>query len=476
MTVVAEGWNIWGCSCVQPPCDDSSLGAVLCVLASACVGLLDDDALEAADPLTPAPSVHALPDAEEVADDATLGGSRRPCTQLIAEMGLKGQALDDAELLCTLDAHVEHTTGFIAYTTPGRMAYECLLDAGHPQVVYALADAREPAVRAFAYESLATGNAWTLSRIEDALSETSRVDTSGGCNIYDLELQEFGVAAALRWPDRDAVEPLLRAWATHATPQRLAPAYAERGGEPWVDLTRARSIFEDTALTIDARASAAIALAAHGESIDPKQLLGWSRGPRDYRYRSIRALDVLGYAQAWSALIEASSYVPTELLILGAHWAPDDAIPFIDDQKALKTMLELPTRLRTPRLAAMVCGFDPDRSTNPKYLRSYGNPLVDTLEDASPRDRCAAFDPAQAPCREEVLRRAGHALNASMAAACGLGPPEPHEWVSYQEPCQRDKGTMSNAERLEEQRERAQLLELERRAHAAAKAAANTPD
>lgn len=451
-------------------------GAFLCVWASSCVGTLDEDDLRAPDPLPPVPSVHALPDAEEAAGNATATTLRRPCTELIAQRDLKGQALDDAEVLCTLDAHLGHTTGFMGHTTPGRMAYECLLDEGKTQLVYALADAREPAVRAFAYESMTTGDAWTLSRIADALSETSRVDTSEGCEIYDLELQEFGVAAALHWPDRDAVEPLLRAWARHANPQRLALAYAERGREPWVDLSRARSIFEDTALSIDSRAAAAIALASHGVSVDPEQLLGWSRDARDHRNRSIRALDVLGYAPAWSALVEVSSYVPTELLILGAHWVPEDAVSFIDRDNALGAMLELPLRLRTPRLGAMVCGFHPDRAADPEYLRSYGNPLVEALEGVSSRDRCAAFDPAQAPCHVETLRDAGHALNASIAATCGLQPPEPRGWVSFEEPCQRDKVSIFDAARLEEQRERARLLELERRAHAAVKAAAKRGD
>ncbi len=455
-------------------------GAVLCFLGAACVGALDDDNLASVDPRPLVPSMHAVPDAEASADDLRGREPRRPCIELVAEMKLEGQALEDAELLCILTAHVEHTTGFVGHTTPGRMAYECLLDEGHSQVVYALADAREPAVRAFAYESLATGDAWTLPRIEDALSETAWVYTSGGCNIYDLELQEFGVTAALHWPDRDAVEPLLRAWATQATPQRLALAYAERGEERWVDLTRARSIFEDTALTIGVRASAAMALAAHGEFVDSKQLLGWSRGAGDPRHRSIRALDILGYAPAWSALVEADSFMSTELLILGAHWAPADAVPFIDDRKALEAMLELPTRFRTPRLGTLVCGFNPDRSIDPDYLRSYGNPLLKALEDASLRDRCAAFDPAQVPCREEILRGAGHALSASIAAACGLQPPEPRGWTSYEEPCQRDKITdsdvMFHLQVLEDLRERARLLELERRAHAASNAAANPPE
>ncbi|MGH1346643.1 MAG: hypothetical protein ACRBN8_34070 [Nannocystales bacterium] len=117
-------------------------------------------------------------------------------------MNLQGQPLEDAELLCTLNAHVEHTTGFSAHTTAGRIAYECLLDEGHPQVVYALLDAQEPAVRAFAYESLTTTDAWTLPRIEHALAETDTVDTSGGCVVRSLALEDFGVAAALDWPNR----------------------------------------------------------------------------------------------------------------------------------------------------------------------------------------------------------------------------------------------------------------------------------
>lgn len=442
------------------------------MLSTSCAGTFGEDSLESVDALPTQPGAPAVPDTADTAQhEAVLGDPRKPCAALVAEMDLQGQPLQDAELLCSLGAHVEHTTGFSGHTTAGRMAYECLLDEGHPHVVHALLDAREPAVRAFAYESLKTTDAWTLPRIERALAETATVDTSGGCVTYPLALEEFGVAAALEWPDRGAVAPLLRTWAADAEPRLLARAYVERGDEPWVELGRARAIFDDSEQPTRLRAASAVALAGHGESLDTDLLMAWARAEIE---PAIVALDILGHASAWRALMRGQDYPTAALLTLGAHWAPDDARPYIEADGALDVMLELPPRLRTPLLGAMVCGYQPGRAADPSYARHYEAPLLEALNAASAHERCAAFDVARAPCHETLLREHGHALSASIAAECGLEPPAAETSCCEVQTCDRSRrGPGARAAALEAAQlaaERTRLLELERRAHAAADA------
>lgn len=450
--------------------------SLLGLLSLACAGTLDDDGLEFADAAPPAAS---SPELADVADDARSSGpeppEHAPCLNIVAALDLDERPTHDASLVCTAREHVEHTAGFSGTTTPLRRAYECLLDDGHAHVVHALVGADEPTVRAFAYESLDLEDAWTLERIELALAETSTVTTYGGCVGRDLALQTFGVGAANRWPNRPEVAPLLAAWAADASPQLLAIGYAERGDEAWVDTARAREIYDDPDLDDGTRAAAAIALAHHGEPVDADRLTEWARGVQDHRFHAIRALHVAGHAEAWAMLRDELAYVPSELLVLGAHLAPDDAVPVIDRQGGLDSTLALPPRLRDPRLGTLVCRYSAVRALDPSFARKYRPQIVAALEAASPEDRCAALDSTKAPCDATVLQRNAFALSPSLVEACGHEAPPPLEVSAPDElydPCDRDRAADPDPyAAYREAHERERVLELERRARKALKSA-----
>jgi hypothetical protein len=445
------------------------LGALSLGCAAACAGTLEDDGLAFADASPPTASPPRLADgADDARPPARDDDGRAPCIELVSAMDLETRPNLDASLVCTARDHVEHSSGFSGQTTPLRRAYECLIYDGHAPVMHALIDAEEPTVRAFVYQSFDLTDAWTLERIEASLSETAIVTSFGGCVGVDLPLQSFGVRAANRWPNRAEVAPLLEAWAADATPRMLALAYAVRGEERWVDVERARAIYDDADQPTTVRASAAIALAHHGQATDPSVLIDWARGVGDYEDRSIRALDVAGHHAAWKLLIDALEYPPSELLVLGAHLEPDEAVAFIDRDGGLDALLALPPRLRDPRLGALVCEYDSVRALDPIHANTYQLRVVAALESASQTDRCAAFDPMRAPCDATVLRRNGFAVSPSMAEGCGLAPPPPLHLAEPYGSCDRDRGSDPDpfaAHR--DARDRERVLELERRAREA---------
>ena len=334
---------------------------------------------------------------------------------------------------------------------------------GGARAVHALADAREPAVRAFAYESLTRRDVWTIARIEQALADTAVVPHADACSVDALPLASLGVDAAIAFPDRAAVLPAMRAWATSASPQLLARAYAERGSEAWVDLDRARAIHDDPKLPVDVRAAAAVALAEHGEPLDTARLLAWARGPDDWRDDAIRALDALGYASAWNELADGD-WVPPALLMLGAHWVPDEAVVVLDAEAGGGLLvLELPPRLRTPRLGHAVCAVEPFPLSNPSAQARRTRATVAAALDAAPESaRCDAFLPASSSCSAEGLQRRAYAISEPLARRCGIAPPPETTSVLA---CERDGDERENLlMKKREQDERARVLELERRA------------
>lgn len=449
---------------------------MLGLLSLACAATLDEDGLESVDATPPAARAPNLADA---ADDARSSGpephERASCLDLVSAMDLDERPTRDASLVCSAREHVEHTAGFSGTTTPLRRAYECLLGDGHAHVVHALVGADEPTVRAFAYESLDLEDAWTLERIELALAETSTVTTYGGCVGRDLPLQAFGVEAANRWPNRPEVAPLLETWAANAPAQLLALGYAARGDEAWVDTTRAREIYDDPELDDGTRAAAAIALAQHGEPVDTDRLIAWARGLQDRRFHAIRALHVAGHAQAWTMLRDELAYVPSELLVLGAQLAPDEAVTVIDREGGLDSTLALPPRLRDPRLGTLVCRYSAVPALEPGFTRKYRPQIVAALEAASPQARCAALHSTKAPCDAAVLKRNAFALSPSIAEACGLDAPPPLQRPDAHElydPCDRDRAADPDPyAAYRDAHERERVLELERRAQDAQKSA-----
>jgi|GEM_PF-2494850 len=419
-----------------------------------CAGVHDDDALHVLDSAPPPRSTATVPTVRPDHADAAAPDPRPSCAEIVDALNLASQAHEDAHMVCRADMHYGFGVGMNARTPDVRMGYECLLESGHASVVFALADAREPWIRAYAYEAMTTRDAWSLPRLAQALDDSEMTDGQSGCVVQEMALQHYGVEAALAFTDRDAVGPLLARWASRASPEQLAPALARRGEESWVPVERARALFDDSALAPEVRAAAAVALAHRGLTSDTDLLLAWAQSSAGAgEFYATRALDIAGHADAWPVLTRDRTWHTPEVLVLGAHWAPDEAVRLIDAETSFDPapILELPSRLRDARLATAVCvaGDSPE----------FGPAIVDALMHTAPQTRCKAFDSARTPCNEARMRQHAYRLSPSLAAACGVeapeaAPPEPQR-------CHREQGFPIDRRTDEE---RARLLELERRA------------
>jgi hypothetical protein len=339
-----------------------------------------------------------------------------------------------------------------------------LLDAGEGARVTALAEADVAAARAYAREAMEATGAWSVARIEAALRDPGIVPTwhtPQGCAPQREWLSMAGVDAAIAWPDRKAMVPVLRAWGGGRYPVGLAKVIVRRWDEAWIETDRLREILADPSATAnkpampesDVHVAAAFALAHRGERVSPQRWVHAARSDDPWVARiAVETLDRLEDAQAWRVLApkephlayrvcvepwrcedhcvhiasceEHDGRVCASVLRLGAHVAPDEAAPVIDaDAHGAWAVTALPPRLFAPRARGAVCAskwWDPWTEEEQQAIRD----LAVALAKIPKRIRCAALRIEEDGCVGPVDARA-FAISAELASGCGIDPPEP---------------------------------------------------
>ncbi|MEM6991466.1 MAG: HEAT repeat domain-containing protein [Myxococcota bacterium] len=396
------------------------------------------------------------------------------CDERIA--AAEGQERRDWIGLCAATGHDGSCVGFSCARTEPREAFECLLAHGHADDLFTLTASTKPAVRAYAREAIDRTNSWTLDDIGQALEDSAVVEACHGC-ICDREpLTRAGLTAALEYPDRVAVRPLLRRWATGTVPEGMDTALLARGEEPWIDSARLHEVFADRAIDPPVRAAAALALARRGESTPTRALYELTEDDAwQTRATAVEALDVLGVAEAWDDLApllrDDVGDVRTALLLLGAHHVPARAVTVIDGNSLHGpcATMALPPKWFAPRAVTAICSVDDMSPEDAAQLHA-------ALSALPRRARCRALRDRRPVCSEKATPAArAAALVPDLVTACGLPVPPAAAPVSEVvddrwSPCHRDRpGDGPTAA------ERAVLRDIERRAKAAAAETAGAP-
>lgn len=270
------------------------------------------------------------------------------------------------------------------------------------------------------------------------------------------------------------MQPLLADWAaTTPRPAGLAHALRERPTEGWISTPRLHAMVADPAQDAMLRTSVAYALARRSDDAGREVLEAATRHELWWmRDLAVRGLDALDDGGAWDRLAplldDDSGHVRISLLRLGARLRPDDAVAALDTASfdfGAAAMPELPARLFAPRAARAICG---NRYGSPHESPEERERLVAALEQLPQKARCRALREAEQRCSERSEPGAMvHDLAPAMASACGIARPPAAAEADAPPPSRCHRTHREEAAARDER-----LLELERRARAAANAEA----